>query len=143
MTLKKYSLIRKDGKFLWIGRVHKVMNSNFFPQQTNETHKETNESSKSYKFDKESRKQGWRKQSSDHNRITKHGQDTNGMRNKLPFRKVRERGYFKLFCQGNRKDAHKERKKSSMGYKFDNEISEARIKKTKLGPRFKLPNKVR
>ena len=60
-TLKKYSLIQKDEKFLRIGRVHKVMNSNYFHQQTKETHNETNGSSKSHKFDKEGRKQGWRK----------------------------------------------------------------------------------
>ena len=142
-ALKKYSLTRKDGKFLWIRKVHKVVNSNYFPQQTNETHKDTNEGSMSYKIDKEGRKQGWRKRNSDYDRITEQGQITNRMRNELQFRKVRERVNFKLFVKAIDRDTHKEVNKSSMGYKSDNEISEARVRKTKFGPQFKLHNKVK
>ena len=47
------------------------------------------------------------------------------------------------FVKAIERDTHKEENKSSMGYKSDNEISEARVRKTKFGPQFKLHNKVK
>ena len=65
------------------------------------------------------------------------------MRNELQFRKVMERVNFKLFVKAIERDTLKEENKSSMGYKSDNEISEARVRKTKFGPQFELHNKVK